>query len=318
MKGLIIAPAFHDYNDGIVRCFVRNNIQAKLIEYYDGSSVGIFRLIKTFFRQGLAFFSPRKIKLPSEKYDFILVIKGNGFSENFFAEASTKTDKLILWFYDPLDRFPEVQISFRYFHRIFFFQHSDYDRFRADKRFKYMPLYHTFTRKEREVAYNRSIDFLFIGALTNERIRIIEELLRLMDGYKLVVYGGFGPLKIFSYLKLIYTKPRLRGIVRFGLVGNRKLKQLYLNSKNGLNIFQEGQSGLNMRFFEMYGAGMKQIIWANDLDINRIDSDKSAYRIVGSIADLDNLQEWLLSETSIRAMDSEMSLDIRLLSMIGD
>lgn len=312
MKGAIIAPAFHHYNDEIAEDFKKRGYNVSLREYYDGSSLSIPRLFQNVVRHGYSFFKPGTSMLGDEEYAFILVIKGDSLSDKFLSILSTKTKKLFLWFYDPVDKFPKVENKFKFYSSVFLFQYSDYDKYRSDLRFHYLPLYHNFTTADRAITNTRPIDFLFVGAITEKRIQILDKFINVFRDKKVVIYGGYGFFKILRYYKILRRNPNLKGVLRFGLVSPCKLKDLYLSSKFGLNVLQENQTGLNMRFFEMYGAGVKQILWCDDLDIMHINADDRAYRIVRNEEELNKIWEWMANTEFYEDRDVEMSLNSRI------
>lgn len=312
MKGVIIAPAFHHYNDEIAESFEKRGYNITLCEYYDGFSLSISRLFRNILKHGYSFFSPSTRKLREEKYDFILVVKGDSLCHNLLSSLSSKTERLFLWFYDPIDKFPKVKETFKYYSAIFLFQYSDFKANRSKSKFHYLPLYHRFSNVDRGINIDKPIDFLFVGAITQNRIQILQKLVEVFYDKKIVVYGGYGLFKLLRYKKILRQYPNLRGILHFGLVSPQKLRMLYLSSKFGLNIFQEGQTGLNMRFFEMYGAGVRQVLWCDGCDVKYIKADESAYRIVQKLDDLNHIKCWIEDMKDYEEHDDAMSLKSRI------
>lgn len=278
-KVLIIGPDFFGYNESIARAFNKNEWYADVINYFDGRSMTFSQLVSSLFNKNYLF-DINRIKL-NVQYDLILIVKGTKLTNEKILELKTSTKKIFLWIMDPINLFPEVKNKISLFNNVFTFQKSDIEILHNENSdISYLPLFFDdeIFKLEKE---KKEIDFIFIGNLYEQRAKDLEELCKsVFDSKKnlnIEIYGGFGFFKFINYIKIKNKYKHLAKYLKFGLISPKKSAQLYSKSKVGINIHVESQTGLNMRFFELYSSNVVQILPNKNIEFNNIDVSKEYF-----------------------------------------
>ena len=276
---LIIGPDFFGYNESISNAFKNNNWNTDVINYFDGRSMSFTQLISSVFKPNY-FFDINKLNI-SIDYDLILVIKGTKISNAKVDELRKYSKSIYLWIMDPIKLLPEINEKLSLFDKVFTFQKSDIKLLsKTNCKTIYLPLFYDdnifgITRNK------KPIDFIFIGNLYEQRAKELNQFCKLVtesdENLNIQIYGGFGLLKILNYIRIKKQFKYLSRFLKFGLISPRKSAKLYSNSKVGINIHVRSQTGLNMRFFELLGSGITQILPNCNIELNEINIHKDSY-----------------------------------------
>lgn len=276
-KVLVIGPDFFGYNESIANAFINNGWEADVINYFDGRSMTFSQLISSIFQKNY-FFDIDKLQL-NINYDLILVIKGTKISNEKIKELKKFTKKIYLWIMDPINLYLEIKEKLSLFDIVFTYQKKDIEFLKSyNQNVSYLPLF--FDDKVFGINNTfKSIDFIFIGNLYAQRASELDQFCKsiINDEKKLniQIYGGYGLLKIFDFIRIKRQFKYLSKFLKFGLVNPKKASKLYSNTKVGINIHPSSHTGLNMRFFELYGSGVVQILPNCNIELNEIDVNNS-------------------------------------------
>ena len=290
---------FFGYNSTISRAFNNNNWEADIVDYFDGRSISLVQLVSSFFSRSY-YFNINKFN-SNKYYDIILIVKGAHFSSEKLCQLKKCCTKLYLWIMDPIKLLPEIHQNLHLFDNIFTFQHSDIDfLIKFNPNISYLPLFYDdlfFGRTIRK----KLLDFIFIGNLyeqrANELNKFCKEAIDSGQNLSIQIYGGFGFLKLFDFIKVKYKYKYLSKYLRFGLVTPRKASSLYAISKVGLNIHVNSQTGLNMRFFELLSSDIVQILPNSQIELENIKIPQDCY--ICSDLDFATVSKILHASTSI-------------------
>lgn len=276
---LIIGPDFFGYNESIANAFGKNNWDANVVNYFDGRSMSFYQLLLSFFKSNY-YFDINKFCLNSN-YDLILIVKGTKISNEKIEELKKFSKRIYLWIMDPIKLFPEIYEKLSLFEKVFTFQKRDMTFLSIyNNKIFYLPLFYDdtvfgLTKKE------KFIDFIFIGNLYEQRAselnKFCKDVIESKDNLNIKIYGGFGLLKVFNFFKIKKQFKYLSKFLKFGLVSPKKAANLYANSKIGINIHVSSQTGLNMRFFELLGSGVIQILPNCKIELDEIKITKDTY-----------------------------------------
>lgn len=278
-KVLIIGPDFFGYNESIANAFRKNNWNADVINYFDGRSMTSYQLLLSIFNSRY-YFDVNKFCLKSN-YDLILIVKGTKISSDKINELKKHCKHIYLWIMDPIKLFPDIYEKLSSFEKIFTFQKTDMGYLsNYNSKVFYLPLFYDdtifgLTKKA------KFIDFIFIGNLYEQRgselNKFCKDVIESKENLNIQIYGGFGLLKILNFFKIKKQFKYLSEFLKFGLVSPKKAANLYANSKIGINIHVHSQTGLNMRFFELLGSGVIQILPNCKIDLDEIEVSKDTY-----------------------------------------
>ena len=279
-KVLIVGPDFFGYNESIASAFKNNNWNTEVVNYFDGRSMSFTQLISSTFKSNY-YFDINKIKL-NTNYELILVIKGTKLSIDKILELKKYCKKIYLWIMDPIKLYPEVSEKLSIFDKVFTFQKSDLSILSNQNiNSIYLPLFYDDTIFRIETNKKKSIDLIFIGNLYEQRAYDLNLFCKTVidsnENLSFHIYGGFGFLKLINYIKIKRKFKYLSKFLKFGLINPRKAAELYTTIKVGINIHVSSQTGLNMRFFELYGSGVIQILPNCNIELEEVDLNNESY-----------------------------------------
>ncbi len=310
---LFICPKFFNYHKSIVQALRSMGAEVLFVPALEHTfseklsrrfSAGVHRrLIDSNYL--------KKIHTPKD-CQYVFVVKGNGISDRVIEviRQNNPIAEMILYQWDSLRNFDYLPLA-KKFHRVLSFDRADCEEYGLE----YLPLFYSddYANIAPVEDSNCSIDILFVGSATDERIDFLR---RMKDNTR------DRPLRIVSRLycsKAHYLFYWMRGKHNSSLTTRRlttpQLIQLIRNSKAVLDVSNRYQTGLTMRTFEALGAG--RMLLTTNVSIARepfYDSDQ--IRIVSDIvSDID--VDALISAKPLSRLSAEYSLQNWLKRIFG-
>lgn len=270
MKICVISFDFWGYDEHIVETLCAKSIDAHHIKIGDVTHSNFSEratnaVSKIFLNKNLKTEKRQKFVLESlEKLghqDQILVLNPDTFDLSTLEKIRKKSDRLITYLYDSLDRFPVEREKLNLFDKIFSFDIADTKKYCFEKLTNYIYLPHL-ENKDQKI----KMDLFYITSYDNKRVAFIKlltkRLLELSLKFQIIVIGKKGWK---HQLKNIFlTVPEnLHIIFSIKKIGHSKLPEYYKNSKALLDLTRENQYGLSFRVFEAM-ALEKKIITDNE------------------------------------------------------
>lgn len=271
MKGrvLIIGPEFYDYNLSIEAAFTNLGFDTRVIGYHGNMAASFGDRLKYHLSPDKeAFFGKKKLLLNNRieatykefKPDLVFIVHGGDVNEH--TVAGMKDCKKVLWMMDSISRSKEIYHMVKVADYNFFFEKTDVDYLWSvlQKESWFLPL-----AVDEKVYYPeaaaRDIDILFVGALYENRMKMLKGIVSSFGDKKIKVYGTYySPLRkplhhLFRDNKEVFLNKN---------IPPAKVNKLYNRSKICLNIHHtQSRYGVNQRFFEISGAGAFQLVDAN-------------------------------------------------------
>lgn len=309
MKIGLVSWPFYGYGDSIRNALTELGHEVLMVEYTPpaGGNAGLLwysglrRLgITTFVLHHIKKFGSQLFQELTEfKPNLVLFIKGDFLLPETIGDLKQALPDapFVLWLMDPIETVPEI-FEFKSQIDYWFFYEPD-DIVRAKKRYgldaHFLPLvfdprwYHPLDRVVVETDCGmRDTDVSFAGALTHLNRRV------LLDRVCRTFQGRLKFTIVSPYYQQAWrrTADRIRGLRLPGYVilnplDHTDINKLYQTSKINLNIHREEPGrNLNMRFFEILGAGGLQLV-EQDRAQNEIGlSEGDGFATYSSIPDL--------------------------------
>ncbi|MCH1924613.1 hypothetical protein L9G74_08695 [Shewanella sp. C32] len=186
--------------------------------------------------------------IPVKQVDLVVVVKGFGFSSGLVQEIKEKCkpERMVLYQWDIIDRFPQVIEIYSLFDRVFTFERNDLEKWRGSL---YLPTPVDMTRiisisKELINKESPKIDFCYVGSFTFYRFFKLKALKRNLKKSHC------------KFTFILVTKSKLLSRI-FPDVSNEVITEtervkLYLNSKYVVELGHPGQTGLTQRCLESF------------------------------------------------------------------
>jgi spore maturation protein CgeB len=264
-KVLIIGPDFFDYNQSIERAFINLGFETKVIGYTPGQ----VRSLKEKFQYHITrdkdiFFNKIKKEFNQDvsdlynsfKPDLLFLIQGNYI---FKSTVEMMKCKKVLWMMDSIFRAEEAWQIRNSVDFIFVFEKTDVDKLWQSEKItaRFLPL------ALDETVYfptnkNRDIDILFVGALYENRIRLLKKIINRFPLKSIKIYGSYySPFRRpFHHLFRRDKKSFLNKNI-----SPQKVNEVYNRSRICVNIHHsQSQYGVNQRFFEISGSRSFQLV----------------------------------------------------------
>ncbi|MXR19069.1 CgeB family protein [Halobacterium bonnevillei] len=287
--GLLISPNFHGYGDAIAATIERRGIEMSHLQYPDADE----SLSKKLYYASLKLFKYSDLKKDIERLklrrhsnlidafnedvrrsvretdpDFVLVIKGEFLRPDTVRWLRDETRvTTALWSYDELERLPYTAEGGRFYDNVYVFDPADTERFADNIVPSYLPLAHDGTKFDETTTEGPSIDVSFVGNLRDDRRR--ELLTHLASELDIDIqiwdsaWDWYNPFSVYRYR----VKHRALGDrVNNQYVDHATINEIYNRSRICVNVHKSwkvkngGPVGLNMRTFEIPGAGAFQLI----------------------------------------------------------
>ncbi len=194
--------------------------------------------------------------------DQILILNPDTLDKDTIAFTQKKTNRLICYLYDNLQRCP-VDGKLDYFDKVFSFDNKDVAMYGFEKLTNYN--YLAYLPQENQ---NPKLDFFYITSFDRNRNRILIPLAKKLDELKVKFDIFVVGKKTWKYKFKYLLSPAFNNIsVKFRrkVIPNNIINQHYQNSKAILDLMREGQYGLSFRIFE--AMAMEKKIVTNNPEI---------------------------------------------------
>lgn len=278
-KVLIVGPEFYNYYLSVEKAFKNLGFQTKTISYEtDVSSFGERIAYHLSFDKAAFMEKKRKrfnddvLKIYSSfKPDLVFIIQA---SEVYKETVEKMKDcKKVLWMMDSIFRNKRgyaIRTSVDY---IFVFEKTDISRLWDSEKIKawFLPLALDETVYFPTVK-TKEIDILFIGALYEHRIALLEKMCQEFKGYNIKIYGNYySPVRRPFYHLFRKNKDTFLN----KNIPPATVNQLYNRSKICLNIHHtQNKHGVNQRFFEISGSKSFQLVDYNEYIAENFSSEE--------------------------------------------
>ena len=203
------------------------------------------------------------------RYDYILFIKGESFSENnlkLLIEQHPES-KTIIYHWDSIANNNNAINLIPYFNKVFSFDRYDCKKLGMN----FLPLF--YYNEYKEVAKFKSgydYDLMFVGTTHSDRYRFIRSISSQikMNGGKCFTYFFFQGKIMFYRYKLLNKEMRKIPASEFQFIPMKKneLLELYKKSRIIVDVQHPKQTGLTLRTMEALGAKRKLITTNSDVE----------------------------------------------------
>jgi hypothetical protein len=261
-KILIICPSFFDYSSRI-----KNELTTRgaIVTYWDERPKSDFvskMLIRTqnnMYKKYLDKYYFGLINQCNEDFDYIVCIVCETESELILKKISSKykSAKKILYLWDSMKNKKGIEKKFKYFDAWYSFDQED---IKKHPKFKYA--YWGYTSEfdsEKQKSYK--YDLTFLGTAHSIRPFVLYNIKKQCDELNIKYYFYIYQTNILLYLYNKFRNPNFKYLklkdIRFKIVNQETMIEIYKNSKVILDISSVNQSGMTTRVGEMIGLNKK-------------------------------------------------------------
>ncbi|MCE5344876.1 MAG: hypothetical protein LLG13_01140 [Bacteroidales bacterium] len=258
-KVLFLTPEFYNYPGLIKQTLEKMGALVDLL--YNRPTDRISKLIQTFFAGAYEntkqrYFNKLARRLGAE-YDFILIIRADLIPMTFlqYLKLSYPGARFIQYVWDDINLFPRLLDTFKYFDKILSYNFDDCQKFGL-----YFRPFFFIERKnanENNLPVNKEV--FFIGAYHTDRLKIIENIIRLNPYINLHSHFYINPITAI----LARIPVRKLHFFKFRKMKYSEMLDVIEKSAAVIDIQNISQHGLTTRVFEALGAGIK-IITVNE------------------------------------------------------
>lgn len=260
-KVLFMSWAFYEYPEKIKE---KLEEQGAIVDYYCTSPTKSFikmKMIKKLRYINEKYFKDLFDKIKNKKYDYIFIINAASFPEFFLEDVANnfKDIKKILYCWDSISTFAQVENYFKYFDKVYSFDSNDTLN---NNNLEFLPLFYCddlYSNKNINYRY----DFSFIGFGHTKRYNFIKQIKKYADNNSLSYYFNLYLPSYFHYIVGKYIKKNFRDAKKsdfiFRSVSQEVIKDITNNSKIVIDLELSNQSGLTMRTIESLGMRKKLI-----------------------------------------------------------
>jgi spore maturation protein CgeB len=269
-KVLIIGPEYYDYYLSVEKAFKNLGYSTRAISYFNSQVSSLSERIRYHFsKKKEHFFDAKRNKFNETvlgiyaefEPDLVFIIQA--LEVHLETVKKMNKSKKILWMMDSIFRDERCYALRNSVDEIFVFEKTDIPRlWEQDKvRAHFLPLALDETIYFPTVKTN-DIDILFVGALYENRIKLLEKVCARFKGYNIRIYGYYySPFRRPLYH--LFRKHRKYFLNKN--ISPEKVNQLYNRSRICLNIHHaQNKHGVNQRFFEISGSKAFQLVDHNE------------------------------------------------------
>jgi len=307
-KILIVGPSFFGYTASIANSFLKKGFITKVVEYKY-----VYTFKEKIISMWKSVFGVKKKVIPSKKTlnrisneiidiyiefnpKYVLCINCEIFDDDLFRTFNKSIN--FLWALDLIERYPQIENSFKYFDEIFFYDKHDAEIYKKigfntsflpdfydDSKFFYMP------------DSKKKIDILVIGAMYKNRYLVLKQLIKDFPDLNIKIYGCY--IRKMEILKRI--KWLISGDYKHFTNKNVDLENANIltnMSKISINIqYEKAKYSANMRFFEIASTKTFQIVNENDYFLNEL-NNVNCYSNYDELKKL--IEEFLFNENKFK------------------
>lgn len=273
-KVLIIGPNYYGYNESVQRAFEDLGWQTKVIDYYEvwPSKITNVFLYKVLPKIGVSYFVKKYYRLFNERIldsvkDFqpslVFFIKGS-YIEDRTLRIIKNTALTVLWMMDSIYRVKDAYNNLHYFDYKFMFEASDVERLKEENIDSiFLPMAADTNNYFPLSCSEKDIDLLFVGVLYQNRIEMLERLVKKFPNLNIQIYGKYTSIKKpLSFIKYYFMG--MKKYFKNRYVSPKELNELYSRTKIALNIHHnQSKTGCNPRVFEILATNTFQVVDEN-------------------------------------------------------
>jgi spore maturation protein CgeB len=268
MRIVLIGTPFHDYTNVLHKALIDIGIDTVKFHFTKSflqlNKIKLTRIIRNNIIHQYNLWLIGRINREIYKYSgkTILLLFGiNYFSSEQLLALKNKGVKIVSWFIDSIYAHPQFYTAAELSEIIITYNKED-KAFLKKKQLNafFMPLMYDSTAYKKLDETAKDIDLYFIGSI-KERLADLETILREFpkSKYKIIIDGTYSKKKIDAK-----KYPNLIQYYRGAKLTSKRINKLYNNTKVCLNIQpKQATSALNIRTFEVWGAGCTQITNGN-------------------------------------------------------
>jgi len=287
-SAVLISPAFHGYEDSVSNELDAHGLDVTCLTYPNADQTFPRRLYYFLLkhtthrdletdRQELklrqlsntidAFNDTIRQRVRALDPDFVLVLKGDYLTPATVKDIRDATSvATVLWTYDRIGRLPYTRASLPHYDAVYSYDPADGERYADEAAVQYLPLAHDDAVYDVQDAHEPPIDVSFVGSLRDERRReLLSTVASRLDVDLQVWFQAWNwhnPVSLYRYR---IRHRALGNCVHNTLVDHATINEIYNRSKICLNVHKSWKvdrdrpAGLNMRTFEIAGAGGFQL-----------------------------------------------------------
>ena len=306
---ILFAPLFYGYWKYIKDALERQGFDVSFVTYRMGKWGDTFYSLKSPSNQEKKYTDVifERLKKLKGRWDYLIVIKGNYFTERHLAYLKKQNPalKTIMYQWDSINNNDYTGLASQ-FHKVFTFDFKDAE----DYGYNYLPLFYTNDINPINSGYSEDIDLLLVGLYNKPRyeyLRRLEELKNIVNVRTYIVV----PPMLYLKKQLLHNELEIKRLydIHFTPLNRPQLINLYQRSKVFVDICRENQTGMSMRTIEAYGMNKKLLTsnrniikdpWVKEIQV--LDSnadDKAIISFINSpVKKYDNriklsIQEWV-------------------------
>ncbi len=196
----------------------------------------------------------------SEKTDYALIIRPDLLNDEIIEKIKNKTQKLVGYQWDGLNRYPEVHKKIKYFDHFFVFDEKD---LKTDDKFKLITnFYFDFNLVGNLIPQH---DIFFIGSHIESRMPLLIEVSAFLKNKGLKT-----DINVIGSSRKYIERNSETGIIHIKEIFDFKKNYEHIkNSKAILDLLNNVHSGLSLRTFE--AIGLKKKLVTNNPEIKKYD-----------------------------------------------
>lgn len=228
----------------------------------------------------------------SQKTDYALIIRPDLLNNEIIEKIKNKTQKLVGYQWDGLNRYPEIYKKVKYFDHFFVFDEKD---LKADPKFTLITNFYF----DFNLTYNSvpEKDIFFIGSHIESRMPLLIEISSFLKKQGLKT-----DINIIGSSKKYIEKNPETGIIHIKEIFDFKKNYEHIkNSKAILDLLNDVHNGLSLRTFE--SIGLKKKLVTNNTEIKKYDFYHPENIFVLGERKLEDLVQFL--STPYHELDSE-------------
>lgn len=275
----ILLIALPGYPNGIIRQMEELGAQVDYMndKPNDGfvcKTLGRFQL-KTYLKVIDKYYIGKIDELKQNKYDYILVIRGEYTTTNAlkYLKKSFPKARLILYMWDGLHKLNTkgIENKWSYYDKVFTFDRIDYEANKDRIHFRPLYYYEEYLPENKDSEYGKKYkyDISFIGTGHADRVRIVKQVMEQCENNHMKAFKYIYMPHPFVYLFNRLFNKNFRGVkrseIRFKMLPFDLLYKIYGNSKCIVDVENPGQHGLTMRTIETIGLKKKFITTNEDI-----------------------------------------------------